>query len=139
VLGKDLGAIHGDVEDTQSLHKRERLIHEHPIETLGAVLNNVITALGVAVEMMHHERGASGGPSPLIERQFLIIRLAKAWVNLGKPVSTGPQSDFVSFVVGVVDAIGWPSDLDTESGEALTSAIRRAIDDWRNMTKNKVE
>jgi hypothetical protein len=51
-----------------------------------------------------------------------------------KRVLTSPNSDFVAFIDTIMDAIGWPSNLNNEGG-AVVAAVADAIKHWRNLAK----
>ncbi len=133
-----LSGLAGDVENETTARQRRRAVEDRPVETLTAILKAVEATLDKSIAMQKFEPGSRGGPKPLDDRRDLIIMLAIKWQRLGKRVSTGRGSDFVAFVVNVMDSIGWPSDLDTETGEAITSAISKALGHWRNLTKDVV-
>jgi hypothetical protein len=60
-------------------------------------------------------------------RLYFLANLARFWHELGKSVSGGPRSLFVSFCEAVSEAVGWPT-------EGVASAVPDAIELWRNRT-----
>jgi hypothetical protein len=132
-----LSGLAGDVENEATRQQRSRVIEKHPIATLIAILSTSEGALSELLAMQKHEPGSRGGPKPINVRRDLIVMLAVKWERLGMRASTGPRSLFVAFIANVMDAMGWPSDLDTE-GETVATAVREAMAFWRNLTKNVV-
>jgi hypothetical protein len=101
---------------------------------LVAVFKTIEASFADSLMARKYLPGAKGGGAQLFPRQQFIVMLAIKWERLGKRVSTSPNSDFIAFIDNIMDAIGWPSDLDGE-GDAVVAAVGRAIRYWRNLRK----
>ncbi len=122
------------VEDDASLQQRNRFIEHRPVQAIAEILKALEAGVAQSLKMQKVLPGSKGGPKSLRARRILIQLLAVKWERLGKKASTSPNSDFVSFVDNIMDAIGWPSDM-ANDGEAVAAEARKAVKEWRNLTK----
>jgi hypothetical protein len=110
-----------------SLDARLQFVRRNTVEVAGAALRTIEQGLRSSLEAIDRQPGSKGGRRPLSYRHDMIISLASIWDFLGRPVSTGPKSDFAAFCESVVVSIGWP-------GDGMSSAVADAVRDWRNRT-----
>jgi len=111
--------------EENSLAARLRFVHRHPGRTTSAALKEIERGLDEGIRALARQPESRGGPKPLTFRKNLLVNLADIWtVTLGRQVSTGPKSDFVSFCESVVEAIGWDI-------EGVFSAIPDALECYR--------
>lgn len=120
------------VDDGTSRLQRKRFFEHRPVEAITAILDTIEAAFAHTLMMLGYIPGGKGGPKPLQERRTFIVMLAIKWERLGKRTSTSPTSDFVAFIDNIMDAIGWPSDLNNEGG-AVVAAVGDAVKHWRNL------
>jgi len=113
--------------EDETLDARRELVGWRPAETLIAALKRIECGLVVALREIDVQPRAKGGRTPLEDRHMFIVNLCEIWNGFGKALSTGPNSDFVSFCESVFEAVGWPTG-------GVDSAIPGAIRDWKRRT-----
>jgi hypothetical protein len=116
--------------EEHSLEARLQFVSHQPANTAGVTLTAITDGVREALRRIELEPGSQGGRKPFIHRRYLLMNLAEMWDRLGSQVSTGPQSNFANFCEFVAESIGWPT-------EGISSAIAKAIGDWRNLPGNK--
>ena len=110
-----------------SLEARLHFVSHAPVQTTIAILKDIEKGLTNVVRGFNFRPRARGGQNPLQFRHDLLINLIEMWSEIGKPVSSGPNSPCVSFCEFVADAIGWPTG-------GLSSAMPDAVKHWRHLS-----
>jgi hypothetical protein len=111
--------------DTDITYFNYQFIRSRAPQTLKALLQDLESALALALTSLDSRPGARGGRQPLTHRHVVILNLANIWHQTGKkPVGTH-DSVFAVFCEAIFEAMGWPTD-------GLDSAIPPAIKSLRN-------
>jgi hypothetical protein len=113
-----------------SSEARFQFVSHRAVQTAAAAFKTIETGFVGVLQALDRQRGSRGGRKPLTYRHFLIMNLAEMWDDIGKQVSTGPNSDFTSFCESVAVSIGWPD-------EGIGAAVPKAIREWRNLPQSK--
>jgi hypothetical protein len=124
-----IAGLAADFED-RSLDQRRLFIWNRPSLAVNAVLAAIDQGLNATLSRLKSGAGAKGGRKPLIARHVMILSLVGAWAHIGRRISTGPKSDFVSFVEAVLVSIGW-------SRIGISDAAADAVRDWRYRHKKR--
>jgi hypothetical protein len=123
-LGSQITPI-GDANSVESKHDiRDFLIERRPKEVVCAVLEQLKAGYDAVLADFR-----KGGRHPLSHRRSVIINLAVFWRDMGRPISTGPKSDFITFAELVVEAIGWPT-------VGVAAEVPKAMKYMRNRYQN---
>lgn len=113
--------------EEDSLETRQQFVRNRAVQAASGMLRTIGEGLSDSLREIDHQRGARGGRKPLTYRHYLIVNLAQLWTDIGRTVSTGPNSDFAAFCEMVAVSIGWPD-------HGMSAAIPDALNDWRNRT-----
>jgi hypothetical protein len=123
-LGSQITPI-GDVNRVDSKHDlRDFLIERRPKETACAILGQLKAGYDAVLADF-----PKGGRHQLLHRRFFVINLSCLWENIGRPISSGPRSEFITFAEQVIEAVGWPT-------QGVAAEVPKAMNYWRNRGRN---
>jgi hypothetical protein len=111
-----------------TLDDRYRFARNRAVQLLSTTLATIEEGLRQSLREIKRQPGRSGGRKPIKYRRYLLMSLVELWNSLGKDVSTGPKSDFVTFCESVVALMGWPRG-------GIAADVPRALKDLRNQAR----
>jgi hypothetical protein len=93
--------------ENRSLDFRVDFVMRHGGATITKLLSDEIMALESGHRLIIR---LPPGRHPLKHRIYLLSALAELWRRIGRPPTTGKNSEFGSFCEAVFETIGWPTD-----------------------------